>query len=227
LISPIKVLGLLAVALLLSGCATRSACVPGAYQEAVAPPPLAIPEGMDAPDRLDALRVPDSRSAPGRAAEGCVAEPPGFFVDSGEANPENLPIRPSSIEGAAPIPYAAPARTTRLVTRFIESWAKAWDRRDFDAWVKFYTDDFTPEGYEDNAAWRSEQQRLFEVDASTQIRSDTMQIVVLPEGKVRAQFTQEFGVGDRQRAVVKQLILTPRERGTGWLISEDYIIDVL
>lgn len=227
MISPIRIIGLVGIALFLSGCATRSACVTGAYQEAVAPPPLVVPAGLDAPDRLNALRVPDSRSAPGRAADGCVAEPPPFFVDSGEPNPENLPIRPSSVEGAVPAAYAAPTRTARQVRRFVDSWARAWSRRDFDAWADFYVPDFAPEGYDDHASWRSEQQRLFQAEARTRIRRDTVQVVVLPEGRVRAKFTQDFTAGDQQRSLVKELILVPRERGSGWLIEEDNIVDFL
>jgi hypothetical protein len=121
----------------------------------------------------------------------------------------------------------APSRVTRDVTRFVEDWAAAWSKRDFSTWVQYYEPDFTPEGYESNAAWRSEQERLFEVDATTRIDPDSVRVNVLTEGRVRVRFVQQFGLGDQERAVVKELLLTPQARGAGWLIAEDYVVEVL
>jgi hypothetical protein len=219
--------GLLAIALLLGGCATQPACVPGPYLDARALPPLVIPADMDAPDRHLALRVPDARSAPGTPVDDCVIEPPRYFANAGDPNPDGLPIRPSTIAGAPVASASVPARVSRQVTAFIEAWAQAWSQRDFDAWVQFYEPDFAPEGYESNAAWRADQQRLFGVQASTRIDTDTMNVSLLSEGRVRARFTQQFGLGEQERFVVKELVLVPDERGSSWLIAEDYVLEVL
>lgn len=227
MISSIRGFGLIAIALLLIGCA-QPACRPGPYLEAQAVPPIVVPDGMDAPDRQMALRVPNEQAAPGRPTahpDDCVAEPPSFYAEAGDPNPDNLPPRPVPVADTG-APRAAPTRVTREVTRFIEDWAKAWARRDFDDWVQFYVADFSPEGYENNAAWRSDQQRLFEVEATTRIEPDSMNVSVLPDGKVRARFHQQFGVGDQERTVEKELVLTPGTRRGSWLISEDYVIDV-
>jgi hypothetical protein len=219
--------GLVAIALLIAGCATKPACVPGPYLDARAVPPLVIPEGLAAPDRQMALRVPDSRSAPGTPVDRCVIEPPMFFANAGDPNPEGLPIRPSTMAGAPAASVAASSRVTREVTAFIEQWAEAWGRRDFDAWVQFYEPDFTPEGYENNAAWRADQQRLFGVQASTRIEAGSVNVNVLPEGKVRARFTQHFGVGEQERSVIKELVLAPGDEGSDWLIADDYVVEIL
>ncbi|MGQ3685559.1 MAG: L,D-transpeptidase Cds6 family protein [Candidatus Loosdrechtia sp.] len=193
-------------------------------------PPLVVPEDLDAPDRQLALRVPDERRAPGRPGtepDGCFFLPPAYYASPGEPNPEGLPVRPSAVAAAGGAPRAAPTRVTREVTSFIQDWAAAWDRRDFDGWVRYYEPDFTPEGYDDNAGWREEQQRLFEVDANTQVRTDTVQVSMLPEGRVRVRFEQEFGVGEQTRAVLKELVLAPGPRRGSWLIAEDYVLDIL
>lgn len=225
--SIIRGCGLLSIALLLSGC-TQSACQPGPHLRAKALPPLVVPEGMDAPDRQMALRVPDARSAPGRPMDdpgGCIVEPPAFYAQPGAPNPDGLPVPPAAVDPGGAV-RAAPSRVTRDVTRFVEDWAEAWGERDFDAWVQFYEPDFTPEGYDSNAAWRSDQQRLFEVDATTRIDPDTVRVNLLTEGRVRVRFLQQFGLGDQERAVVKELVLTPQTRGAGWLIAEDYVVEV-
>lgn len=233
MISLIRGLGLLVIALPLTGC-VQSACRPGPYLEAEARPPLVIPDGMDAPDRQMALRVPDQRAAPGRPGndpDGCIADPPSYYAEADDQNPDGLPLRPSAT-AAAPVatprdtPVAAPASVTGEVTRVIEDWAAAWGRRDFDAWVEFYEPDFSPDGYEDNAAWRREQQRLFKIQATTRVEPDSISVSILPEGKVRARFQQQFGLEGQERTVVKELVLAPSPRGAGWLISEDYVVDV-
>lgn len=227
MIAIIRGFGLLAIALLLSGC-TQSACQPGPHLGARALPPLVVPDGMDAPDRQMALRVPDAQSAPGRPMDdpgGCIVDPPSYFAEPGAPNPDGLPVRPGAVADGAS--RAAPSRVTRDVTRFVEDWAEAWGKRDFNAWVQFYEPDFTPEGYASNAAWRGDQERLFGVDATTRIDPDSVRVNVLTEGRVRVRFVQQFGLGDQERAVVKELLLTPQTRGAGWLIAEDYVVEVL
>lgn len=228
MISTIRGFCLLAIALLLSGC-TQSACQPGPHEDARALPPLVVPDGMNAPDRQMALRVPDARVAPGRPMQdpdGCIVEPPSFYAEPGEPNPDGLPVRPAAVAGADGASRAAPSRVTRDVTRFVEGWAEAWGKRDFDAWVQFYEPDFTPEGYDSNAAWRGDQEKLFEVEATTRIDPDSVRVNLLTEGRVRVRFMQHFGLGDQERAVVKELVLIPQTRGAGWLIAEDYVIEV-
>lgn len=229
MIAPIRGFGLILIALLLAGCAQKT-CRPGPYLEAYAVPPLEIPEGLDAPDRFMALRVPDGQAVPGRpgsAPDGCYFTPPSFYAEYGEPNPEALPVRPSSMPGAAVAGRAAPTRVAREITALVEDWASAWDRRDFNAWVQFYAPDFTPEGYESNAAWQAEQRRLFEVQATTRIQSETMNVSLLPNDRIRARFVQEFGLDEQVRSVTKELILVPRTPGTGWVIVEDYVVDLL
>lgn len=228
MISTAKYLGLLGIALLLAGC-TQSACQPGPYLEAQAVPPLVIPDGMDAPDRQMALRVPASQPGSGRPLsgdDGCIVEPPQFFAEDGAPNPDGLPPRPVRV-ALAEAPRLAPRGITREVTRFVRDWAKAWDRRDFDDWVEFYTPGFVPEGYESNAAWRADQASRFEVDATTRIEPDSMVVYLLADDRVRARFVQKFGLGEQDRSVVKELVLTPGPRGRGWLITEDYIVEVM
>ena len=227
MITNAKYLVLLGMALLLAGC-VQSACQPGPYLQARPVPPLVIPDGLDAPDRQMALRVPPSQSDSERLEigdDGCIVEPPAFFAEEGVPNPDGLPPRPVRT-AAMDAPRLAPRGITRQVTRFVRDWARAWDKRDFDKWVEFYAPGFVPEGYDSNAAWREEQARLFEVDATTRIERGSMRVYLLADDRVRARFEQRFGLGQQDRSVVKELVLTPGPGGRGWLIAEDYIVEV-
>jgi len=44
---------------------------------------------------------------------------------------------------------------------------------------------------------------------------------------IETTLQQQFGLGDQQRTVLKELVLVPEPRGAGWLIAEDYVVDVL
>jgi hypothetical protein len=227
LISLPRGLGLLLLALALAGCAVKSACRPGPYQEARATPPLVLPEGADRPDQRAALRVPPPSDRPD--SDGCPIEPPRFYAEAGEPNPDGLPIRPGSLEGRAPAARRtiAPAQVTREVTAFIESWADAWSRRDFQTWALYYEPEFAPEGYSNKDAWRADQARRFQIPATTRVDSGSVEVDMLTGGSVRARFTQHFSAGGEDRSVLKELVLKPYDGATAWLIVNDRVIDFL
>jgi len=229
LISPIRGFGLLSLALLLSGCALGSACGPAPYLDARSLAPLRIPDGLDAPDTRSALLVPEGSG--GRLAsdpDNCIIEPPSFFVDAAAPNPEGLPVRPSSavaVAGSTPQPAASPL--TREVASFLNAWADAWSRRDADAWLGFYADEYVPAGYEDAASWREEQRRRFEVPASTRVDANSVRVEPMPDGSVRARFVQHFGEAPDERSVAKELVLVPARTAARWMITQERIVEVL
>ena len=219
-------------ALAVSGCATRSACAPGPYLEARAAPPLTFPEGMDAPDQRNALRIPERRGATGRLAtdaDDCVIEPPLFYADAGQPNPEGLPVRPSSVAAAGvPTPATGASRVTREVTAFLNEWASAWSRRDADTWFLYYGADYAPAGYAGADEWRAEQRERFQIPATTRIDANSVTVEPQADGSARVRFTQRFGEAPEQRSVVKELVLVPRTRGgTAWRIVDERIAEVL
>lgn len=220
------------IAVALGGCATRTACVPGPYVEARAVPPLAIPEGMDAPDQRNALRVPERSGATGKLApesDPCIIDPPAYYVGAGEPNPDGLPVRPSTV-AAAGIPAPAPGatRVAREVTAFLNEWASAWSMRDAETWFRYYVPDYAPVGYAGADEWRAEQRERFQVPATTRIDVDSIAVEPQPDGSARVRFIQRFGEAPEQRGVVKEMVLMPRTRGaTTWRIVEERIAEVL
>lgn len=233
MISPIRGFGLLLFAVALGGCATRSACIPAPYQEARAVAPLAIPEGLNAPDRSTAMRIPEPRGAAvGRIAndpDRCVIEPPIFYVEPGAPNPEGLPVRPSAL-AAAGVPAAAPgvSRVVREITAFLNEWASAWSQRDADTWLLFYATDYAPSGYAGAEEWRADQRERFLLPATTRIDPNSVSVEPRPDGSAQVRFVQVFGAGAEERRVVKEMILVPRTRGaTIWRIVDEQIVEVL
>lgn len=213
--------GLILLCLATAGCALRSACAPAPYMDARARPSLAVPEGMDAPDRRAALRVPAAGEVGGRLANdpsSCIIEPPPFKADGSIA---------ASASAAAPA-RAAPERSGAAagVAGFLEAWIGLWNGRDADAWLALYAADYAPQGYSGPEEWRAEQRGRFAVPASTRLDLDTLTIEESADGIVRARFVQRFGQAPQERAVRKELVLLPLSGGS-WRIIEERILAVL
>jgi len=220
------------MALTLSGCATRSACDPGPYLEADTSPSLVVPPGLESPVQRSVLRLPESRAAGGRLAsdrDDCIIEPPTFYAEPGEPNPDGLPVRPSALAGAgASTPAAGATRVTREVTAFLNDWSGAWTQRDVDAWLRYYDTRYAPAGYSDAEAWRSDQRSRFEIPATTRIDAASVSVEPLPDGNAKVRFIQRFGAAPQERSVVKEMILVPRTGGTiAWGIVDERIVEVL
>jgi uncharacterized lipoprotein len=81
------VIGLLLLCALLSGCkalhGAGSCHKPQAYQSARSVAPLKIPEGVDAPDSANLLKLPvltEPTPPPRGSKEPCLDQPPAFKV---------------------------------------------------------------------------------------------------------------------------------------------------
>lgn len=232
MISPIRGIGLLLIAVALGGCATRTACVHGPYVEARAATPLTVPEGMNAPDQRNALRVPERSSVTGKLApesDPCIIEPPEYFAVAGQPNPDGLPVRPSSAAAAGEAPAAPGAtRISREIAAFLNKWASSWSARDAEAWFEFYAADYVPAGYADAEEWRAQQRERFLVPATTRIDANSVTVEPRPDGSARVRFIQHFGETPNQRSVVKTMVLVPRAAGgAAWRIVEERIAEVL
>ena len=222
MISIARGFGLLILCGAVSGCALRSACEPAPYMEARARAELVIPAGMDVPERRYALRVPAPGSVGGRIANDpadCIIEPPDFY---GAAAASSGSPRSSAAPSAAS-PAAGP---TEEVGLFLQEWVERWNRRDADGWLPLYAPDYAPSGYAGPEEWRADQQRRFEVPASTRIDFDTLAVDTTADGLVRARFVQRFGQPPEERGVRKELVLLQGRDGA-WLIVDEQIIEVL
>lgn len=218
--------------LALSGCATRSACDPGIYLDAEATPPLVVPAGLDAPPQRGTVRLPEVQGTGGRLAsdpDNCLLEPPKFYAEADEANPDGLPVRPSSLVVAgASAPAPGATRVTREVTAFLNDWSGAWTQRDLDGWLRFYESSYAPAGYSDAAAWRDDQRGRFEIPATTRIDASSVLVEPLADGNARVRFVQRFGAAPEERSVIKEMILVPRSGNSiPWGIIDERIVEVL
>jgi uncharacterized lipoprotein len=78
----VRVLGVIAMAVVVSACGTfKASCAsPGDYVSAEELPPLKAPAGLEVPDTRAALKIPPLAEAerPRAAADECLESPPRF-----------------------------------------------------------------------------------------------------------------------------------------------------
>lgn len=197
LVSPLsKVLAVLTAACLLSACGgSDSVCTPPdePYRSARNHQPLSMPEGMRAPNRSEALAIPDVQSAGAKSGRtACLDEPPSYFRSAGTV-----------------------ARSPEEV---VASWAQAWANREADAVIALYSTSFkTPTESSGSAAWL--EQRREQVATGPTPDSIVEGLTVESDGADRrvAKFVQKFG----SNSLRKELVMV-RESGS-WRIVEEKV----
>lgn len=155
--------------------------------------PLRVPEGMTAPNRSEALAIPEVRSGAGNSGRtSCLDEPPSYFRSAGTV-----------------------ARSPEEV---VASWAQAWANREADAVVALYSTAFkAPTDAAGSAAWL--QQRHEQVATGPTPDAIVEGLTVEPDGPDRrvAKFVQRFGANSLR----KELVMV-REAGS-WRIVEEKV----
>jgi hypothetical protein len=160
------------------------------YRSAKNNPPLKVPEEMSAPNRSEALAVPEANSPPKAERGSCLDEPPSYFRSAGTV-----------------------ARSPEEV---VASWSQAWANREAEAVVELYSTKFeAPTDAASAAAWL--EQRREQVATGPLPDPMVEDLEVEPDGADRriARFVQHFGVNSLR----KELLLI-RESGSWRILRE-------
>ena len=215
---------------------SRSICeAHSAYQESATIQPLRVPDGMIAPADSGEMPVPSGPRAAVQTGPGgrCLESPPSYFATNQGALDEGLPLS-REVQAAAQAPAAGPGSAlitgasvlTNEVAAMLQQWAAVWSERDAEGYFTFYTSDFVPAGYTDNADWQATQRERFVIPARTEIVLDSLEVDTQDDRTVRTEFVQRFGVEPDYRSVLKEMILV-KGGPHGWLIRSERILDVL
>ncbi len=90
-------------------------------------------------------------------------------------------------------PTATAACSTDVVTARVNDWASAWRHKDYDNYMKFYADNFTPEPPLTKDEWQS--QRKNRLATSGKINLELSNLQVTCDGdKAKVEFDQDYSV---------------------------------
>jgi outer membrane protein, adhesin transport system len=108
------------------------------------------------------------------------------------ANAKPLSVANQFSSAVAPKSAAAVCSTDEVTTR-VNSWADAWRHKDFDSYIKFYADKFSPEPPLTRDAW--EKQRKQRLTNPGKINLELSNMKVTCDGdKAKAEFDQDYSV---------------------------------
>ena len=115
---------------------------------------------------------------------------------------------------------AAPIETKTEVAAMVNAWADAWRTKNVDAYLKFYSDKFAPEGMSRKAWVSQRKQRITRQSGSIGLKLEAVKIDV--NGKVaQVEFLQHYSNGKFEEHMTKVLILINEQKQ--WLIVKESV----
>lgn len=134
-------------------------------------------------------------------------------------------------EATAPLaPTAAPPvnKTTeasssstghQAVSKQLQSWLAAWQKKDTQTYLAFYADDFKPPRALTRDDWARERRRRLERSDPIELRIENLQLIGDAAEYLRATFVQHYRSGSYSETSNKEL--TWRKQRAGWLIVQE------
>ncbi|WP_265946482.1 hypothetical protein [Dechloromonas sp. A34] len=156
--------------------------------------------------------------------------------------PENEPTR-TQIINAAPVPVAPPVAPQAPVAeaaapatsepapmvnsdedqarKLLESWRHAWSSRDGDAYLSFYSPNFTPADGQKRADWAAARRKNLASRPSIKIEVREINVERIDERQLRLAFLQDYAAGSYRETAQPKILRLVRQEGK-WLIAEEW-----
>ncbi|MEO6146757.1 MAG: tetratricopeptide repeat protein [Sulfuriferula sp.] len=106
-----------------------------------------------------------------------------------------------------------------VVTEAVEAWAKAWSKRDIDAYLASYSPKFKPSGNESHAAWKKSRRERVTAPKKIVVELTNLQVKELGPKHYQASFRQIYRSDTLSSRTHKVLELV--QSGHNWLIIEE------
>jgi Flp pilus assembly protein TadD/ketosteroid isomerase-like protein len=208
-----------------------------------APSAAAVHTAPNAPvaaDRALPVSEPANRAQP----NGDHAKPERTMPAEAKPAPENVEraasaenataeARPAATVAAAAPPAASPAKQVSVsgdtgeaaadtaIVNTVESWAKAWSRKDVDAYLAFYAEDFeTPKG-RSRQAWEAQRRERLTAPKSISVTIASPQVRIAASGQASVTFRQTYSSNIVHSTTLKTLVLEPSDGH--WLIRQERV----
>lgn len=156
--------------------------------------------------------------------------------------PANEPT-PTQIVNAAPVPVvppvapqapvaeaAAPAASepTPMVNRdedqareLLDGWRQAWSSRDSDAYLSFYSPNFTPADGQKRADWAAARRKNLASRPAIKVEVREINVERIDDRQLRLAFLQDYAAGSYRETAQPKILRLVRQEGK-WLIAEEW-----
>jgi len=127
------------------------------------------------------------------------------------------PAAPRAAPAAKP---ASAAPDTAGALDAVTAWADAWSRKDADAYLGAYGEDFRPPGNATRSAWESQRRERLAAPKSISVKVDAPRVKAGDDGRVRVTFRQHYRSDLFTGSSTKTLLLARASDGRWRIVQE-------
>ena len=121
-------------------------------------------------------------------------------------------------EAPAKVAKKLSSTTETLPKTYIQSWARAWEKKDISTYISFYSKEY--KGTQNHrGAWEASRQRAFKNNKNISIKLSNIQTYQKGKNKVEVNFTQEYKSDGYTDTGIKELLV--EKKGTDWKIINE------
>lgn len=111
-----------------------------------------------------------------------------------------------------------PTTPPSLVASFIQSWARAWEKKDILTYISFYSKEY--KGTQNHrGAWEASRQRAFKNNKNISIKLSNIQTYQKGKNRVEVNFTQKYKSDGHTDTGIKELLV--EKKATDWKIINE------
>lgn len=186
--------------------------------------PAAAPEKAPEPQSAAPVAAPVAIAAAAVAApaEVAVVESPSAVVEEKQVAPEALPQ--AEVAGGVAAANSDLANPEVVAAR-VGAWAEAWRNKDVSAYLKFYSDKFTPDNAASKKVWAAQRKHRLSQPGKISLVLDNVKVSVDGEAAT-AEFTQHYnaqGFSDNVNKVLK--LNLERAKGNWFIVKESVAVE--
>lgn len=162
--------------------------------------------------------VPDAKSAP--AAEKSPAEKPVVPGTEGAATAAPAkPAAPPVPAKPAPVQAKAAGNPSADVLAALNGWAKAWSKKDADAYLAYYAKEFKTPGGESRAEWEKQRRARIAAPKSIAVSIASPKVTMKGTDEAKVTFRQTYRSDVLKSHSRKTLVMT-RTNGRWQIVQE-------
>lgn len=132
------------------------------------------------------------------------------------------PVAPPApvAEAAAPA-TSEPAPIEAQARELLEAWRQAWSSRDSDAYLSFYSPNFTPADGQKRADWAAARRKNLASRPSIKVEVREIHVERIDDRQLRLAFVQDYAAGSYRETAQPKTLRLVRQEGK-WLIAEEW-----
>ena len=187
-----------------------------------------VPLVTSKPVEVAKIEAPKPQLAKVEAPVPAVVEPvvvPTAIVPTPPASePSMIAIEQASVNPDVSTELTSADLLKEELASVVVAWAEAWARKDINAYLKFYSDKFQPEGMKRQTWAAQRKQKIVGQAGKISLSLEKMTVNVYPT-KSRVGFIQHYSNGKYSDAVVK--VLNFERENNYWLIVKEEVVTQL